>query len=171
MHTSTAQGRLDRNGLGGSLVGKSLLGKSGRHLGGRASSIPVPWVLEPRVPPNLKFHFSGKSILTLARLLDFPENIHSPNIAGIIIDKIAESQTVSLSENLVPDTELAAYQWRRLQQGGHWNGKILVQLTTSAELVWLYKRAHGSGICSVGHRATLEISSPSRVSLAAELFS
>ena len=99
------------------------------------------------------------------------ENINSPNIAGILINKIAETQPQSLNENLDPDSTLEAHQWRPLLQGGHWNGKILVQLTTRAELVWLYKRAHGRGFCSDGHRATLEISSPSRVSLATELFS
>ena len=101
------------------------------------------------------------------------EHINSPNIVGIIIDKIAETIAgpMGLSENLDPDSALVAYQWRRLLQGGQWNGKILVQLTSRHELVWLYKRAHGRGFCSDGHRATLEISSPSRASLATELFS
>ena len=97
------------------------------------------------------------------------ENINSPDIAGIIIDKIAEG--TNISECLDPDATLGAYEWRPLQHGGQWNGKILVQLTTSAELTWLYRRAHGRGFCSDGYRATLEISSPTRVSLAAELFS
>ena len=93
----------------------------------------------------------------------------------IIIDKIAEGNTNTnrvLSENIDPDAVLGAYEWKRLQHGsGQWNGKILVQLTDDAELTWLHRRAHGRGFCSDGYRATLEISSPTRVSLAAELFS
>ena len=100
------------------------------------------------------------------------ENINSPNIAGIFIDKIAEGQTNRiLSENLDPDAVLGAYEWKRLQHGGQWNGKILAQLTDIAELTWLHRRAHGRGFCSDGYRATLEVSSPTRVSLAAEFFS
>ena len=90
-------------------------------------------------------------------------------MAGIIVNKIAETQNMGLDENLDPDTELGAYEWRRLPHGGHWNGKILVQLTCIAELTWLFRRAQGRGICSDGHRATLDISSPTRISLAAEL--
>jgi len=75
-----------------------------------------------------------------------------------------------LSEVLDPDIALGANEWRRLLQGGHWNGKILVQLTDKAELTWLYKRTHGRGLCSDGYRATLEVSSPCRASLSAEFF-
>ena len=54
-------------------------------------------------------------------------------MAGIIVNKIAESQVTRLSENLDPDAVLGASRWRRLQHGGHWNGKILVQLADNAD--------------------------------------
>ena len=98
--------------------------------------------------------------------------MNSSNIANVIMDKTTDVENINvLSEVLDPDIALGANEWRRLLQGGHWNGKILVQLTDNAELTWLFRRAHGRGICSDGYRATLEISSPTRVSLAAEFLS
>jgi len=135
------------------------------HINARRAAIFV--ARQPEPERNLLGHQA------IVQVLHY-ENINSPNMPGIIIDKIAEGNTNTnrvLSENLDPDAVLGAYEWKRLQHGGQWNGKILVQLTDIAELTWLHRRAHGRGFCSDGYRATLEISSPTRVSLAAELFS
>ena len=47
------------------------------------------------------------------------EHINTPSIAGIIINKIAETFAgpISLSESLDQDPALVAHQWRRLLQG------------------------------------------------------
>ena len=136
------------------------------HINARRTAIFV--ARQPEPERNLLGHQA------IVQVLHY-ENINSPNMPGIIIGKIAEGNTNTnrvLSENGDPDAVLGAYEWKRLQHGsGQWNGKILVQLTDDAELTWLYRQAHGRGFCSDGYRATLEISSPTRVSLAAELFS
>ena len=87
-----------------------------------------------------------------------------------IMDKISATFGTALREVVDQEVELAAGDWKALRWDGHWNGKILLQCTEAMDLAKFFKAVNGRGVCIDGMCRSIEVTSPTVGSLAAEIF-
>ena len=84
--------------------------------------------------------------------------------------KVSEVTNNIFTLQTEPQSELAASEWRPLQRGGQWSGRISLQCPKGFDLVKLFKSVDGRIVCCDGVAKTLAVSSPVQDSLAATAF-
>jgi len=87
-----------------------------------------------------------------------------------IMNKVSIIFGTALREVVEQEVELAAGDWKALRWEGHWNGKILLQCTEAMDLAKFFKAVNGRGVCIDGMCRSIEVTSPTVGSLAAEIF-
>ena len=94
---------------------------------------------------------------------------HETLAEGIMI-RVSEKMQHNFTQQVESELEPADSQWKPMQRGGHWNGRILVQCPKDFAIVELFKSVNGRVICVNGVAKTLSVTSPVEDSLAAKSF-
>jgi hypothetical protein len=115
---------------------------------------------------------SGRASLLEQQLIIEVLDLEAKNyerLPDLIMDKIKGSVYGGRLLDKVEDQydELGIHQWRAVFKDDAWSGKILLQCDSVAEVRSLYGLLQGTVICIGGLRKTIEISSPTDVSLPA----